>query len=286
MPPIEAGVIPQGFGAAIDINATGTVIAAAPDADRAGSVDTGAVYAFAAGSSAGVPLPAPPSVASGDKWGSAVALDDAGRIATGTPGRDVGGLADQGAIDLYFISLGTPLYDTTLTPAAGSAGDGCGASVDRAGALIAAGCPGMGTGAGGGIIWQQAGAGTVLETARLMVGADAAASSAGQSIALDSGLLLLGAPNYRDPTAQANTGAALAFERPDAGWVGNLAPESTLVPADGAANDRYGASVAVSSGTAALGIPNRDVIRAGAPVDQQGQADAYAVVRIFRNGFE
>jgi hypothetical protein len=285
-PPIEAGVIPQGFGTAIDINDSGTVVASAPDADRAGNVDTGAVYAYAPGSSTGSALPAPPTNAPGDKWGSGVALDDAGRVATGTPGRDVGGRADQGAIDIYLINLGTPVYDSTLTPAAGSAGDGCGASVDRAGAVIAAGCPGMGTGAGGGIVWQQAGAGAVQETARLIVGADAAASGAGQSIALDGGLILLGAPNYRDPTAQANTGAAFAYGLPDAGWFGNLAPESTLAPADGAANDRYGTSVALAGGTAAVGIPNRDVIRAGASVEQQGKADAYAVVRVFRNGFE
>ena len=92
------------------------------------------------------------------------------------------------------------------------------------------------------------------ETAKLTASDGAASDEFGISVAVDGYTILVGA--HQDDHNGADAGAAYLFTRPYTGWADSH--ETTkLIPADGAAGDEFGISVAVDGDTAVIGA-NKD----------------------------
>ena len=92
------------------------------------------------------------------------------------------------------------------------------------------------------------------ETATLTAYSPLAREEFGISVAVDGDTILVGA--HQDDHNGADAGAAYLFTRPYTGWADS--PETTkLIPADGAAGDEFGISVAVDGNTAVIGA-NKD----------------------------
>ncbi|TLM78480.1 MAG: tandem-95 repeat protein [Actinobacteria bacterium] len=89
----------------------------------------------------------------------------------------------------------------------------------------------------------------------------------GYSVAVSGDIAVVGAP-YDDTAAGANAGSAHVYARSGGVW----SHEATLTAADGAADDRFGYSVAVSSDTVAVGVPWDDIGSAS----NAGSAHVYA----------
>src|SRR5436190_16354425 len=66
-------------------------------------------------------------------------------------------------------------------------------------------------------------------------------------------MIIAGAP-YRDLSGNENQGVVYAFAKPGGGWV-DATETAELTAADGAADDTFGRSVAVSGNTIATGAP-------------------------------
>ena len=92
------------------------------------------------------------------------------------------------------------------------------------------------------------------ETAKLTASDGAASDEFGISVAVDGYTILVGA--HQDDHNGTDAGAAYLFTRPYTGWADSH--ETTkLIPADGAAGDEFGISVAVDGDTAVIGA-NKD----------------------------
>lgn len=172
-PPADVSDAPddQAFGSSVDMDG-GMLAVGAPGTDVSDeavadpNVDEGAVYAYAlSGEPPQASDPAAieaPSGFTGDKWGTAVAVDD-GDIAAGGPGADIppadsvsppaGCTADmcedQGAVAMYECEfVGNTIvcnYDDTVYGMDAEADEGIGSSVSLDGDTIATGAPDAGS---------------------------------------------------------------------------------------------------------------------------------------------
>jgi hypothetical protein len=86
------------------------------------------------------------------------------------------------------------------------------------------------------------------------------------SVAIDGNTIIAGAPDAEIGANQAQ-GAGYVFVQPAGGWT-NMTETAKLTASDGAANDTFGAGVAVSGGT----------IVAGAPFASSGGGEGYVFV--------
>ena len=110
------------------------------------------------------------------------------------------------------------------------------------------------------------------ETAKLTAYEPMADDEFGISVAVDGDTILVGA--HQDDHNGADAGAAYLFTRPYTGWTDS--PETTkLIPADGAAGDEFGISVAVDGDTAVIGA-NKDYI----DIDGDGADETDSVRRM------
>ncbi|MCK4660217.1 MAG: FG-GAP repeat protein, partial [Phycisphaerae bacterium] len=75
----------------------------------------------------------------------------------------------------------------------------------------------------------------------------------GYSVAISGDTIVVGAM-YNDDNGN-KSGSAYIFEEPVGGWV-NMTETAKLMPHDGAAEDEFGFSVAISGDTAVIGAPN------------------------------
>ena len=90
--------------------------------------------------------------------------------------------------------------------------------------------------------------GTVNEVAKLTASDAVANEQDGQSIAIDSGTVAVGA-SIDTVAGIARRGALYVYERPLAGWSGPQTEAAKLIVSDGSEDDRLGFSVAVEGGT-------------------------------------
>jgi hypothetical protein len=94
--------------------------------------------------------------------------------------------------------------------------------------------------------------GLALQQAELTGSDGGAIDCFGTSVAIDGDTAVVGAPQH-DFGPSADEGAAYVFVRTGAGWTQQI----RLSASDGAANDQFGRSVAISGDTALVGAPNR-----------------------------
>lgn len=196
-----------------------------------------------------------------DLFGGAVAIS--GNTAfVGAGSQTVGSNADQGEVFVFTYANGAWTQTATLTASDGAADDFFGTSIALSGTTLLVGAPFQGhtASAGPGAVYVFAEtAGVWTQAAELMASDGVGGDEFGRSVALDGTTALIGAPGRNS-----FQGDAYIYDG-SSGWATASSVELTTV--DGAMNDEFGDSVALSGGTAVVGAPEHQV---GSNI-QQGQ---------------
>jgi len=183
-----------------------------------------------------------------DAFGQSVALD--GQTAAVGAHRDGDRGAESGAV--YLFEGGSTGWTRTakLVPSDGATGDHFGWSLDLEGDRLVVGAPHRG-GRGAAYVFGRSGSGWRRE-AVLTAPAGSEADFFGFSVAVGGNTILVGAPRHEDRGVP--SGAVFAFSESGGSWTFS----ATLVPDDGAASDRFGRSVSLEGGWAAVGADGVD----------------------------
>jgi hypothetical protein len=192
----------------------------------------------------------------GDQFGYALAA--AGNtILVGAPTKTVGGNANQGAVYAIAFTGGRWVLQAELTAADGAAGDAFGSALTFVGntALIGA----VGKAFGGqelqGAVYVFTFDGTSWAQTAELAGNDGAAGDAfGVSVALTGNTALIGASN-KTIASHTFQGAVYVFGFNGTSWV----EQAELTTSNGATEDSFGRSLAVSGNTAIIGASTKTV---------------------------
>jgi hypothetical protein len=243
------------FGYTVAISGDGnTALVGAPYHAANGNDNQGAVYVFTLSEGGWIQQPdlTASDGAFGDYFGSSVALSNDGTTAViGALGHAVNG-SNQGAAYVFTFSNGS-WHQQELTAADGAAGDAFGAAVavssDGTTALV--GAPAHSNQGAAYVFTFSSGNWTQQPD---LVSSDIAISDAfGSSVALGGdATALIGSP-YHNVNGNKYEGAAYVFGLFGSSW----SQEQELTASDGAADDLFGASVALanSGNTALVGAP-------------------------------
>ena len=205
--------------------------------------------------------------AANDYFGHSVAMSG-DTVVVGAHCDDVGGYADPGSAYIFNRSGTNWTEQAKLTASDGTAGDYFGISVAISGDTVVVGAYGDDVGSNGdqgsahvfvrrGSDWTQ--------QAQLIASDGAASDYFGGSVAISGDTVVVGA--YGDDGGDAGQGSAYVFARSGTTWT----EQAKLTASDGAANDYFGRSVAMSGDTAVVGATYDEV---GANADQ-GSAYVY-----------
>ena len=191
--------------------------------------------------------------ADSDHFGVSVALSGDTAL-VGVPNRGIGGNDDVGAAYIFTRSGTIWSQQAELTASDGKSDTVFGESVALSGdtALIGAPC---GWAPGAAYIFTRSGT-SWSQQAELTASDGAGVDDFGGAVALsgDGSEALVGA-SCRAAGAQTYVGAAYVFTDPGTGW----AQQAELTASDGAAQDFFGESVALSGDTAIVGAPAKTV---------------------------
>ena len=238
-PPLQASA----FGEALSLSGD-TLAVGAPEADTGFGVRSGAafVYVRVAGAWALEQEVLGFEIAGDDRYGAAVALDG-DRLAVGAPDDDPGTAIDAGSAYVFERSGGTWAQKVKLVDPLGTEWARFGQALALEAVTLAVGAPGQGDGR---VHVYEDIAGVFIPRALLAASASGRGLF-GRALALRGDELLVGvAGDYGT-----GTGSAEIFTRSGSSW----SPGWPLLPADLASGDRYGAGVALATGTAAIGAP-------------------------------
>ncbi|MSP15505.1 MAG: hypothetical protein EXR73_02640, partial [Myxococcales bacterium] len=206
--------------------------------------------------------------AAGDLFASAVAL--AGDTAViGAPLEEVGATIDQGAAYVYVRSGGAWTQQARLTSADGAATDQFGGAVALSGDTLLIGArldDASVANQGSAYVFLRSGS-TWTQEAKLVASDGGADDNFGTAVALDGNSALIGAPDDNGPAT--DQGSAYVFLRSGSSWL----EQAKLTATDGATNDRFGTSVALTGESVLIGAPSDDI------GGNTNQGSAYAFVR-------
>ncbi len=267
------------FGGSVALSGDTVVIGASND-DIGANADQGSAYVFSRSGAVWTQrqkLTANDGAAT-DFFGFSVALSG-DTMVVGAPNDDNGANADQGAA-YVFIRNGAaqPVWtqQQKLTASDGAANSFFGRSVAISGDTVLVGAPLNDIGAndfqGSAYVFNRSGA--VWTQRQKLTAADGASGDFfGGAVALSGDTVLVGV-FADDIGVNGNQGSAHVFVI----CAGNFVPQQPLTANDGAANDQFGGSVAVSGDTVVVGASSDDV---GANVNQ---GSAYVFARSFTAG--
>jgi len=243
------------FGAAVTLDAD-TLAVGVPGDDIGANGEQGSVYVFTRSGAVWTfqqKLIATDGAA-GANFGDAVALDG-DTLAVGAPFANIGTGIQQGAVYAFTRAGATWTQQPRLTANDGEPFDYFGAAVALSGGALVVGAHGAKIGAnddqGSAYVFTRAGATQPVWTQQQKLTAnDGAADDVfGYAVALDADTLAVGA--YGDAIgANVEQGSVYVFTRGGAGWT-QQGPK--LTANDGAANDFFGAAVALGGDTLAVG---------------------------------
>ena len=270
------GAVSDSFGRSVALSGDTALVGAYFD-DGGANRDQGSAYVFTR--SGGVWTQQAKLVASdgaaNDYFGASVALwGDTALV--GAYGDAIGANTGQGSAYVFTRSGGVWMQQAKLVASDGAATDGFGVSVALSGdtALVGAYTDDVGVNSDQGSAYVFTRSGVVwTEQAKLVASDGAANDYFGFSVALSGDTALLGA--YGDAIgANMGQGSAYVFTRSGVVWT----QQAKLVASDGAGNDNFGISVALSGDTALVGAHLDDV---GA---NSNQGSAYLFVLAKANG--
>ncbi|MCB9865616.1 MAG: FG-GAP repeat protein [Phycisphaerales bacterium] len=184
-------------------------------------------------------------------WSVAATVD---RIIVGAYGNNDGG-TDTGSAYVFDHSSGQWVQRVKLNAPDAAALDYFGTSVAIIDDIAAIGAPGddnSGANSGSAYLFRPLPSGYWTYFAKVRAADAAAGDYFGYTVALTDGVLLIGAPY--DDDAGNSSGAAYLFEDLESGWT----QSAKLVAPDAAANDRFGAAVAVGARVCLIGAYGAD----------------------------
>jgi hypothetical protein len=189
-------------------------------------------------------------------------------IVAGTLGADVSGFVDAGAA---YVFLKPPTgwsgdlgHNAKLIASDRATNDRFGAWVEANDDTIVVGAPLDDVAGADGINRTDAGSvyvftkpaagwsGTLTQQAKLLASDRAANDNFAGPLHLNDDTVTVGA-QFKDSSVGADTGAVYRFTRPSSGWSGTLTQSEKLTASDGAANDRFGGSIALRGTVANAG---------------------------------
>jgi len=259
------GSVPNAFGVSLGISGKSIVIG--DPGDLTSGSNSGAAFVFmACGAAPGeweqsLEIYAT-DAASGDFFGSDAAVSG-GTLIVGAPGDD-----DQGSYSgaAYILAQNHGGADnwgevTKLTASDGAAGYHFGNSVSLSGDTAVVGAlteSGSGTNSGAAYVFQRniGGADNWGEVTKLTASDASAGDRFGESVAIASDFIAIGAPY--DADAGSATGAAYVFAR-NQGGADNWGQVAKLTASDPVSYTFFGNSVAVSGDVVLIGAPQADV---------------------------
>ena len=227
------------FGHAVAISGTTAIVGAYQDGD--GGDNSGSAYIFNTVTGQQLFKLTSPNSAPFDEFGRTVAISDTTAI-VGTVGDDGVGV-NSGAAYLFDTTTGQMLFK--LTPSDAAAFRGFGFSVGISGTTAIVGTifdDSAGSLTGAAYIFDTT---TGQQLFKLTSNDAADLDQLGTSVAISNGKAIVGAIN--DTVGGAITGSAYLFDAATGRQI------TRLTASDGAADDRFGASVAISSSTAIVG---------------------------------
>jgi predicted neuraminidase len=192
----------------------------------------------------------------GDEFGYRVALADE-TLVVGAFTATVNGNTSQGAAYVFAKSNNIWSESQKLTANDGALFDNFGAAVSLDGATLVVAANGATVGgnpAQGAVYVFTASNGTWTQTQKLTANDGAAYDNFGLSVVLQGSTILVGSPHATVGTNQVQ-GAAYVFTQSNGVWT----QTQKLTASDGAANDSFGQSVAMSGSTALVGAYNATV---------------------------
>ncbi|MDF1809515.1 MAG: hypothetical protein P1U42_07455, partial [Phycisphaerales bacterium] len=235
------GAIGDEFGISIAIDQDLVAVSAVEDQDD-GAI-SGSVYLFNRYQGNQLAKLVPLDGAPNDQFGSSIDMD-AGYIAVGAMFDDDNGIASGSA---YVFSAIDHTQITKLIADDGALFDGLGNSISVDEGLVAVGAPGdddRGIESGSAYVFNAHNGEQVV---KLLADDGAANDIFGSSIAIDQGIVVVGAAGDSDQGS--NAGAAYLFNA----ITGNQLLK--LIADDGSALDRFGATVSIFEGVVAVGAP-------------------------------
>ena len=145
--------------------------------------------------------------------------------------------------------------DAKLTASDAAVSDRFGLSVAASGDTVVVGArDDNGVQSGSAYVFVKPGggwAGPLTEDAKLTASDGAINDKFGFSVAVSGDTVVVGARDDNAPLSR--TGSAYVFVKPGGGWAGPLTEDAKLTASDGAGDDRFGVSVAVSDDTVVVG---------------------------------
>ncbi len=188
-----------------------------------------------------------------DRFGISVAIEGDVAIVGSYLDDDLGTNSGSAYIFRRNATTGAWAQEAKLTAGDGAANDRFGISVALNGGVGLVGSyfnDGVAVNSGAAYVYRyDGGANAWNQEAKLTAGDGAVDDSFGVSVALSEGAALIGA--YRHDSLGTNAGAAYVYRYDAGGLVWNQ--EAKLTAGDGAAEDRFGFSVALDGGAAVLG---------------------------------
>jgi hypothetical protein len=199
--------------------------------------------------------------AANEFFGESVAVSG-NTVLSGAPSREVGKNAMQGAVDVFTRPVsgwaGSLTQTAELTVSSGEVNDALGISVAISGSTIVAGADlhtvAKSTNQGAVYVFVKPTTGwaNATQTAELADDQGEAGELLGHSVAISGDTIVAGAPD-REVGINVDQGAAYVFVMPATGWAGSLTQAAALTASDGARNELFGRSLAVSGNAIVVG---------------------------------
>ena len=237
------------FGSSIAIDNGVVAVGASQDDDNGNC--SGSAYLFDASTGLQLFKLLPDDGAANDFFGNAIAIHN-GVVAVAAARDDNDTGPDSGAVYLFDASTGLQLFK--LLPDDGAADDVFGQSVAIDNGVVAVGAvfdQDNGPSSGSAYLFD---ASTGAQIAKFLTSDGAQVDLFGWSIAIDNGMVVVGANNDNNDNG-ANAGSAYLFDISDAN---NPAQIAKLLPNDGARDDRFGWSIAIHNDVVAVGAIGDD----------------------------
>jgi hypothetical protein len=210
----------------------------------------------------------------GAEFGESVAISG-NTIVVGAHFQKVGATPARGAAYVFVMPpsgwAGSLTQSAELFSMGGAMGDRFGEAVAISGKTVVAGAPHRNAETGEAYVFTEPSGGWgheeagefVAQKADLTASGGAAKDELGLSVAVSGKTVLAGAPHHKVGENEGQ-GAAYAFSEPAGGWGSNKAGEelnqaAELTASNGAAQDEFGLSVAMSASTAVAGAPLHNV---------------------------
>lgn len=249
-----------------------TIVVGAPNATIGTNSQQGAVYVFVEPATGWATMTQTAELTSsdgeaGDNFGFSVGIS-AGTVIVGAPGATIGSAEGQGAAYVFVQPSGgwTNMTQTAKLTASDGAeladfGESVSASDNGSDLIVGAPYSTFGTNASQGTAYvfvkPRSGWTNTTQTAELTASDGAAWNMFGSSVSFSNTTAVVGAPWAAD-SSNSFQGAAYVFAKPASGWA-NMTQTAKLTASDGAADDTFGWSVAMSTSTVAVGAPGHTV---------------------------